>query len=538
MYRKRFFSQFKNGAFSVLNALIAGSVCMTAASMLSATANTVAPNIVVVLVDDLGFSDFGCYGSEIQTPNIDRLANNGIRFSQFLSENKCNPSRTSLMTGQYYIRGYNGGNTLTIPEGLQAAGYRSYVSGKWDVVDGTPGGPLQRGFDHFYGNIRGCGSQFAPLGLQRDGRGAEDEWRDKTDFYFTHAITEQANRYIAQTPDDTPLFLLVSYTAPHWPLHALPQDIAKYEGRYAEGWDVLRAKRLQRMKAMGLVSQDTPLPPRNGNGAAWEDVSHQDWEQRRMEVYAAMVDAVDQGVGHLVQQLAQSGRFENTLLMVLSDNGASAEHYGADQTGRFLNAATRDGRPLRVGSVPSIMPGAEDTWQSVGPNWAFLSSTPFRMYKGYEHQGGHAVPLIMHWPQVIADGGRISDELCHVIDLLPTALDAAGVSYPETVDGRSIDAADGKSLLPVLRGESREGHDSLYWGSIFGKAIRQGPWKLLRSRSKPWELYNMTTDRTELHDVAAQHPEKVQDLIWQWQAWRDTVQLPQAWRDPKVFLDQ
>jgi arylsulfatase len=537
MHSKRFF-QFKQVVQSVLRAVLLSFVCVIAASMSSATANTAAPNIVVVLVDDLGFSDFGCYGSEIQTPHIDRLADNGIRFSQFLSENKCNPSRTSLMTGQYYIRGYNSGRTLTIAEGLQAAGYRSYVSGKWDVVADTSGGPLQRGFDHFYGNIRGCGSQFAPLGLQRDGLDAEHEWREQPEFYYTHAITAQANRYIAQTPEDTPLFLLVSYTAPHWPLHALPEDIAKYKGQYAEGWDVLAARRLQRMKAMGLVAGDTPLPPRNANGTAWEHVAAPDWEQRRMEVYAAMVDAVDQGVGQLVQQLAQSNRLENTLIMVLSDNGASAEHYGPNQTGRFLNSATRDGRPLRVGSVPSILPGAEDTWQSAGPNWAYLSSTPFRMYKGSEHQGGHAVPLIMHWPRGISERGRISDELCHVIDLLPTALDAAGVSYPATVDGRRIDGADGKSLLPVLRGELREGHETLYWGSIFGKAVRQGPWKLVRAHKAPWELYNMTTDRTELHDLAAQHPEKVQQLIRQWQAWRDTVQLPQALRDPQVFADQ
>jgi arylsulfatase len=193
---------------------------------------------------------------------------------------------------------------------------------------------------------------------------------------------------------------------------------------------------------------------------------------------------------------------------------------------------------MRIGSLPSIMPGPEDTWQSVGANWAFLSSTPFRMYKGFEHQGGHAVPLIMHWPQVIHDGGQISDELCHVIDLLPTALDAAGVSYPETFDARRIDPVDGKSLLPLLKGEARDGHDTLYWGAINGKAIRQGPWKLVRARQNPWELYDMTADRTELNDLAAQHPEKVQQLEQQWEAWRDSVSLPQAWRDPAIFSNQ
>jgi arylsulfatase A-like enzyme len=538
MDNERFFMRKKGVAFSVLNTLTALSVCVIFAGVQLASANASAPDIVIVVVDDLGFSDFGCYGSEIQTPNIDRLADHGIRFSQFLSENKCNPSRTSLMTGQYYIRGYNGGTTLTIPEGLKAAGYQTYVCGKWDVVADTPGGPLKRGFDHFYGNIRGCGSQFAPLGLQRDGTDAEHEWRDNKDFYYTHAITENAARYIEQTPDEIPLFLLVTYTAPHWPMHALPEDIDKYKGKYAEGWDVLRAQRLERMKAMGLVPQNTPLPPRDGTGTAWVDAPNKEWQQRRMEVYAAMIDAVDQGVGQLVQQLKQAGRFENTLFVVLSDNGASAEDYGPNKTGRFLNSQTRDGGAMRIGSLPSIMPGPEDTWQSVGANWAFLSSTPFRMYKGFEHQGGHAVPLIMHWPQVIQDGGQISDELCHVIDLLPTALDAAGVSYPETFDARRIDPVDGKSLLPLLKGEARDGHDTLYWGAINGKAIRQGPWKLVRARQNPWELYDMTADRTELNDLAAQHPEKVQQLEQQWEAWRDSVSLPQAWRDPAIFSNQ
>jgi arylsulfatase len=501
------------------------------------TAKAAHPDIVIVVTDDLGYSDFGCYGSEIRTPNIDHLAANGIRFSQFLSENKCNPSRTSLLTGQYYIRGYHGGKTITIAEGLKAAGYRSYVSGKWDVVDGTPGGPLKRGFDQFYGNIRGCGSQFAPLGLQRDGKDAEHEWQGNKDFYYTHAITDNAVRYIEQTPDETPFFMLVTYTAPHWPMHALPEDIDKYKGKYAEGWDVLREKRLERMKAMGLVSKDTPLPLRDKTGTAWADAPHKEWEQRRMEVYAAMVDAVDQGVGKMVKQLKQTGRFENTLFLVLSDNGASAEHYPPEKTGRFLNTQTRDGGPMHIGAIPSIMAGPEDTWQTVGANWAFMSSTPFRMYKSYEHQGGHAVPLVMHWPEGIQQGGRISDELCHVMDLLPTVLDAAEVPYPKTYAGRDVDPADGKSLLPILKGEPRDGHDTLYWGAINGKAIRQGTWKLVRALNNPWELYDMDADRTELNNLAEQHPEKVQEMEKTWEAWRDTVNLPKGWRDPKIFSE-
>jgi arylsulfatase A-like enzyme len=217
------------------------------------------------------------------------------------------------MTGQYYIRGYHTGSTITIAEGLKSAGYRSYVSGKWDVVDDTPGGPLKRGFDHFYGNIRGCGSQYAPLGLQRDGKSAEHEWKEDKTFYYTHAITDNALDYIQQTADDTPLFLLVAYTAPHWPMHALSTDFEKYRGAYAEGWDVLRERRLARMKAMGIVPKNTPLPPRPEKGTAWKQAPHKEWEQRRMEVYAAMIDAMDQGIGQIVQSLEKTGRFENTL---------------------------------------------------------------------------------------------------------------------------------------------------------------------------------------------------------------------------------
>ena len=537
MLKLSMYSQVDQRLYSFLTVICVWCVSLIPFALQSVRANTRKPDIVMVVVDDLGYSDFGCYGSEIQTPNIDRLAANGIRFSQFLSENKCNPSRTSLMTGQYYIRGYDQGATITIAEGLKVAGYQNFVSGKWDVVADKSGGPLKRGFDHFYGNVRGCGSQFAPLGLQRDGVNIEHEWRDNPNFYFTHTITDNAVDYIQQTADETPIFLLVSYTAPHWPIHALPEDIQKYKGKYSEGWDVLRQRRLERMKAMGLIPQGTPLPPRGKAMTAWADAPNKAWEQRRMEVYAAMIDAVDQGVGRLVQQLKRDGRFENTLFMVFSDNGASAEAYGPNQTGRFLNTATRDGRPMRVGSLPSILPGAEDTWQAVGANWALLSSTPFRMYKGFEHQGGHAVPMIMHWPKGIEGRGRISDALCHVIDLMPTALDVAGVAYPDTFSGFEINPPDGKSLLPVLQGNSREEHDVLCWGAINGKAIRQGPWKLVQMWQQPWELYNMDVDRTELNDLADQHPEKVHQMKRQWEVWRDSVALPHAWRDPAIFSD-
>jgi len=493
-------------------------------SIALATMTQQSPSIVIVLADDVGFSDFGCYGGEIQTPNIDQLAENGIRFTNFSTENKCGPSRASLLTGRYYIHGYRMGRSLDLAEGLSLRGYKSYVSGKWDASSGVPGGPLKRGYDRFFGFIGGCGSQFAPLRLQRDGKDAQSEWRSNGDFYFTHAITDTATRYIREAPKDRPFFLLVTYTAPHWPIHALPKDIERYRGKYAEGWDVLRGRRLERMKEMGLVPKGTPLPPRDPRGTDWKDAENKEWEQRRMEVYAAMIDCVDQGVGKIVQTLRETNRFENTLFIVTADNGASSEGMGKNRKGTFLNPATRDGRTIRVGNDPAIMPGPEDTWQTYGRHWAFLSSTPFRLYKGYEHRGGHAEPLVVHWPRAITKGGVVSDELCHIIDIMPTALDAVGIEYPAEFRGRKLDRLDGKSLLPILKGKPRKGHDALYWGCIHGKAVQQGRWKLVRTHDNPWELYDMHRDRTELNDLATQYPEKVKAMEKAWQAWRDSSQ--------------
>ena len=493
------------------------------------------PDIVIIISDDMGYSDLGCYGGEIETPNLDRVAARGIRFTQYHTENMCAPTRATLLTGRYYIRGFNSGDNVTIPEALAAGGYRSCMSGKWhntNDVQPPRQAPQMRGFDRFFGTPIGCGSFFAPLMLTRDGEPAEAEWR-RRDFYYTDAISASAVAYVNDAPKDAPLFLYVAYTAAHWPLHALPEDIARYKGRYAAGWDKLRGRRLARMKQLGVVGPDTPLSPRHPKVPAWDDETNKAWQERRMEVYAAQVHRMDVGIGRILDALKATGRLDNTLLMFTIDNGGCHVEYGATRKGAFLNAKTRDGRPLRVGNRPDVMPGPEDTWQSYGYGWANASNTPFRMFKQYDHEGGIRVPLIVQWPKVITAGGQITGQVAHVIDLLPTALDAAGVAYPETCDGRPIAPADGKSLVPVFRGERRPGHDALFWKFAHGRAVRQGKWKLVKMDSRPWELYDLGSDPVELTDLAARFPDKVRGLETLWQAWFDSGKVARKKRPKK-----
>ena len=479
------------------------------------------PNIVVILADDLGYSDFGCYGGEIDTPNIDRLAGNGIRFSSYYSEAKCNPSRQSLLTGKYYIRAYNG-RDATIAECLAQGGYSRYMAGKWDMVADIGGdsrkAPQARGFEHFFGTPMGCGSYFAPIKLTRDGEPAEQESL-APGFYYTDAITDNAVQYINDAPPYKPLFLYAAYTAPHWPLHAREEDIAKYKGRFKAGWDQLREERLARMKKMGLVGADVPLSPREKNVPAWEDEKHPEWQQRLMEVYAAQIECMDRGVGRILQALDKTGRRENTLIIVTSDNGACAEEYSPDRPGNYLNEKTRDGRPLRVGNLPNVMPGPEDTWQSYGRAWAALGNTPLRRFKGEEYEGGNRVPLIACWPGKISKPGSIVHDVAHVIDLLPTVLDAVGLAYPKTFQSREVLPPDGKSLLPLFTGAAPLKHDFLFWEFSGKRAVRQDDWKLVYPRGGPWELYQILEDPVEGDNLAARFPERVEQMGVRWNEW-------------------
>ncbi len=482
------------------------------------------PNIVIIIADDIGFSDFGCYGGELPTPNIDKIAANGIRFTHYYTENMCAPSRAALLTGRYAMRGYNRTNNITIAEALSTAGYNSYAVGKWHNA-GEPildrSAPLKRGFDHFYGTPQGTSNYFAPETLSRDGEPAEDEWREN-DFYYTDAITKNAVQYIKNTPEEKPLFLYTAYNAAHWPLHAPEEAIRKQKGRYAMGWDELREQRLTRMKKLGMIPKDVSLSERDELVPAWEDESDKAWQERRMEVYAAQITVMDDGIGKILEELERSGRLENTLLMVLVDNGGCHVEYETERRGPFLNkeATTKDGRPMKIGNNPEVMPGSADTWQSYGRGWANLSNTPFRLFKKYDHEGGIRVPLIIQWPDKITERGQITDQLGHVTDILPTILDAASIAYPVSFDNRKIDATDGISLLPAIQGSVQLNREALYWEWANGAAARKDEWKVVRVDENPWELYDLSKDPTEIDDLAMKYPEKVIELNKLWEKWK------------------
>jgi arylsulfatase A-like enzyme len=507
------------------------------------------PNVVLVLVDDMGFSDIGCYGGEVDTPNLDRLARLGVRFSQFYNTARCSPSRASLLTGLHphqtgigiltnddRPRGYSGtinGRCVTIAEALKTAGYTTCLSGKWhlssEMREPCDAWPTRRGFDRFFGTLTGCGSFFAPGTLTRGEANAEHE-AQRPGFYYTDAITEEACDFVREQsrPDAGPFFLYLAYTAPHWPLHAREQDIAKYDGSFDVGWDLLRERRMQRLRDEGLLDEGTVPSERDPTQPAWSDAEHKAWQVRRMQVYAAQVDRVDKGVGRVLQELVRAGRLDDTLILFLSDNGASSETLPLVELERFkqrsdiLRRYTRDGREVHIGNDPAVMPGGENTYASYGRAWANLSNTPFRYYKQWTHEGGIATPLIAHWPAGQLSAGSIVRRPCQLTDVLPTILDAAGVAYPSTYRGRQILPCEGRSLLPALRGKSSP-DGTLYWEHTGNAAIRRGRWKLVREHPHAWELYDMTSDRCELNDLAAAHPDIVRELDAAWQVWADRV---------------
>jgi len=481
------------------------------------------PDIVIIIADDIGYSDFGCYGGEIPTPNIDKIAERGILFTNYYTENMCAPTRAALLTGRYHIRGYNKEGNITISEGLSTAGYISYAVGKWHnagekIMDRRA--PLKRGFNHFFGTPQGTSNYYAPITLTRDGEPAEEEWQDE-DFYYTDAITDNAVEYIKNTPENTPLFLYTAYNAAHWPLHARQEDVRKHEGRYFMGWDELRKQRLRKMKKLGIVPDDMPLSPRDSLVPAWEDEEHKAWQERRMEVYAAQIEVMDRGIGRIVTELKKTGRINNTLLLVLVDNGGCHVEYDKERRGPFLSEYTRKGEPVKIGNIPGVMPGPEDTWQSYGRGWANASNTPFRLFKRHDHEGGIRVPLIVQWPDVIKNGGQITGQVAHVIDILPTVLETASVAYPSSYKNRNVDSPDGISLLPIIYGKKRNPHNVLYWQYSRGAAILKGNWKLVRIINNPWELYDLSKDPVEMNNLADQYPERVEELSILWKKWKE-----------------
>ena len=499
---------------------------------------TARPNIVLIISDDMGYSDLGCYGGEIETPALDALAAGGLRFTNYYVNNMCWPTRASLMTSLYpktalpYKGSSNGGlhpHAVTLPQVLADAGYGTFISGKWHLSDsGKPDGPNaphHRGFDQFYGTIHGASDFFAPADLQLNGKSMRHQWEGRGDYYYTDAITDQALGFLEQRDQEKPFFLYVAYTSAHWPLHAKPEDIAHYHGRYERGWDALRRQRHARMKELGVVDPRWKLSPRHPQVPAWEDAEENLWQQRRMEVYAAQVTCMDRNIGRITDYLQGEGIIDNTVVIYQHDNGGCHVEYGTMRRGSWSRDFTTDGKktPIVPGNIPGRMPGAQSTFQSYGYGWANASNTPFRLFKQYDHEGGTHSPLIVHWPDGMARKriGKLAGEVCHVIDVMPTLLDIAGVSF----SGQQPVPVEGRSFAPVLQGKRIPEHAEIFWGHNHGKAVLQGDWKLVSADRGPWELYHLKDDGTELHDLAREMPAKRDELKKLHAAWAKRTNL-------------
>jgi len=496
------------------------------------------PNIVLILVDDMGYSDLGCYGGEIQTPNLDKLASTGLRFSQFYNAARCCPTRASLLTGVYPhqagvgkmighdgpgpYQGYLGDNCVTIAEALKAGGYSTYMAGKWHVGEERPHWPVDRGFDRHFGLISGGMNYFditkgknpdAKRHFAKDG----EEYRPPADgFYATDAFTDFAVECIDQHDHAKPFFLYLAYTAPHWPLHALPEDIARYRGRYMAGWSPLRKQRYAKLVEMGLIDDQWPLSDQDPDAEDWDglDEATKKTMDHKMAIYAAQVDRMDQGVGRVIDALKRHGAADDTLVMFLSDNGAC--HEGGTLGGNY--------RPDMTGEL-----GTVDSYHTYGLSWSNASNTPFRKHKSWVHEGGIATPMIVNFPGRIAEPGRITHQVGHISDVMTTCCDVAGVAYPTTHKGHDIIPEEGLSLRPIFEGKTREEHDLLYWEHFGNRAVRSGRWKLVEDKSRKgednWELYDMAADRTELNDLSQAMAERVRELKAKYAAWAERVKV-------------
>lgn len=524
------------------------------------------PNIVLIMADDLGYSDLGSYGGEIQTPHLDSLAENGLRFTQFYNTSRCCPSRASLLTGLYnhdagigemtedrHIPGYRGHiteNTATLAEVLKSAGYHTAMSGKWHVsntvVQKTPEKqlawlnhqenhplfspieqyPTNRGFEKYYGNIWGVVDFFDPFSLVN---GTEPVTEVPDDYYHTDAISDTAVAYINQfsKEKEKPFFLYVAETAPHWPLMAPEETIKKYENTYTDGWEATREKRYKRMVHLGIIdSAQASLSPRIDGELNWEDNDTKEWDARAMAVHAAMVDRMDQGVGRIINALKQNGQLENTLIIFLSDNGASSENAAAYGPGFDRPSETRDGEEIVYTTDKKVLPGPETVYASIGQRWANVANTPYKYWKAESYEGGVHTPMIAFWPEgITAEKGSFTNQVAHVMDFMATFAEVGKATYPDSLHNTAIMPLQGKSLLPIFKAEKREGHKALFNEHYGAKYARQGDWKLVKRNNEDWHLYNLAEDRTELNNLAEKHPEKVQKLDSLWQNWAENHQV-------------
>ena len=478
------------------------------------------PNIVLIMADDMGFSDVGCYGGEIRTPNLDKMAAEGLRFTQFYNSGRCCPTRASLLTGLYShqagmghmtgdrgvpsYQGYLNDRCVTIAEVLRSGGYATLMTGKWHIGSNRPHWPTERGFDRFYGVPEGGGFYFEV----KKGRSLvldETLVEPQGDWYATDAFTDYAIRFVEQATDHgKPFFLYVAYNAPHYPLQARPRDIARYRGKYMVGWDNIRQQRYDRMLELGVIKKNWPLSSRDADSIPWSDEDQKPMMDLRMAVYAAQIDSMDQNIGRILQVLDRTGAKDNTLVMFLMDNGGCAE----------------GGRRGHTKGEPGAETGTTDSYDSYGLSWANASNTPFRRYKTWMHEGGISTPLIAYWPRGIKRRGELERQPGHVIDVMATCVDLAGVEYPQTRQGKSIVPLEGRSLVPAFDGELIE-REALYWEHMGNRAVRTGKWKLVAVHKGEWELYNLDADRPETNNLADQHRDRVKRMAAMYDAWAE-----------------
>jgi len=509
--------------------------------LLGGTSAAERPNIVLILADDLGYSDIGCFGSEIETPHLDRLAAKGLRFTHFYNTGRCCPSRASVLTGLYphqadighmagdlAVEGYRDRlsfEAVTLAEVLREAGYHTLMTGKWHLGWRDDGAPTARGFEHFYGTRGYIDSYFTIVPRTEIYLGDErvlpvteepvNHLHPEREWYTTDVFTDYALHFIDEVreQDDNPFFLYLAYNAPHFPLHAKPEDVEKYRGRYREGWQHFREQRYERLVELGILEDDWPLAPLDV--PPWNsltDAQREDLEFK-MALFAAIIDRLDQNIGRFVEHLEQMGELENTLLVFVSDNG------GTRETGLFGIKGKRH-------TVANYETWARNGgWSSsYGRGWANLSNTPFRRYKRETHEGGISAPFLAHWPDGIASNGELRHQVAHLIDLMPTFVEVAGAEYPDEFRGNPIQPMEGRSLVPTFAAATGEPR-TLFWEHEGNRAIRVGDWKLVGLRGRPWELYHLGRDRTELRNLAGAHPERFTDLRAQWERWSERVQV-------------
>lgn len=524
------------------------------------------PNIIVILADDMGFSDAGCYGGEIHTPNIDFLAKNGVRYTQFYNTSRCCPTRASLLTGLYnqqagigkmteaeeepgYL-GRLGENTVTLAEVLKSAGYQTAMSGKWHVsntiVQKNPKDqlawlnhqkdfgdfspldqyPTNRGFDRFFGTIWGVVDFFDPFSLVSGTTPIKDV---PPDYYHTDAINDTAVAYINSfQKTDKPFFMYVAENAPHWPLQAKPEDIEKYKDTYKAGWDAIREARYKKMVGLGLIDpKTTKLPANNKGEVSWENNPDKEFDARAMAVHAAMIDRMDRGIGRIIDALRKTGKLDNTLIVFLSDNGASPENCAAYGPGFDRPNMTRDGRPIVYATKKQVLPGPQTSYASIGPRWARVANTPFKYAKAESYEGGVHTPMIAFWPKgITAKKGSFSGQVGHVMDFMNTFIEVSGAKYPETFKGKSITPSQGISLVSSFTGKKSGGHVNLFNEHFGARYVRSGNWKMVSlSNDSTWHLYDLDKDKSEVNDLAPANQARVKQMENLWKQWAKSNQV-------------